>query len=186
MGAPSRHAPQIKQSFVGAAGDQRSPLPHPHTCRLCRGGLRPPAKPRRGPHPRRRRKKWGSDHNLSLFHRGSPLWTGPVLYGGVKPGRRKPIWSHLTRTGAPFSLDSKNRSFFSREKEMGFERLPRPFMYGDRHLLYKHDLPPSGGRCPAGADEGALDRTKKEIYFTDPPSSVICFANATFPLKGGR
>ena len=38
-----RRAPQIKQSFVGAAGDQRSPLPHPHTCRLCRGGLRPPA-----------------------------------------------------------------------------------------------------------------------------------------------
>ena len=47
-------------------------------------------------------------------------------------------------------------------------------------------FPPQGGRCPAGADEGALSRTKKEIYFTDPPSSVICFANATFPLKGGK
>ena len=44
-----------------------------------------------------------------------------VLGGGVKPGRRKPIWSHLTRTGAPFSLDSKTRFFFLREKETGFE-----------------------------------------------------------------
>ena len=38
---------------------------------------------------------------------------GPLR--GVKTGRRIPIWNHLTRTGAPFSLDSKNRSFSSRE-----------------------------------------------------------------------
>ena len=40
---------------------------------------------------------------------------------GVKPGRRIPIWSHLTPLGAPFSLDFKNRFFFLREKEMVFE-----------------------------------------------------------------
>ncbi len=50
---------------------------------------------------------------------------GPLR--GVKTGRRIPIWNHLTRTGAPFSLDSKNRSFSSREKETGFDRLSRPF-----------------------------------------------------------
>ena len=58
----------------------------------------------------------------SLFHRRSHLWTVLVLNGGVKTGRRIPIWDHSTRTGAPFSLDSKNRSFSSREKETGFER----------------------------------------------------------------
>ena len=60
---------------------------------------------------------------MSLFHRRSLLWTVLVLGGGVKPGRRIPIWSHLTHLGAPFSLDSKNRFFFLREKEMGFERV---------------------------------------------------------------
>ena len=44
---------------------------------------------------------------------------GPLR--GVKTGRRIPIWNHLTHSGAPFSLDSKNRSFSSREKETGFE-----------------------------------------------------------------
>ena len=54
-----------------------------------------------------------------------------MLNGGVKTGRRIPIWSHLTRSGAPFSLDSKNRSFSSREKETGFER-----------SLWEHLTPP--------------------------------------------
>ena len=58
---------------------------------------------------------------MSLFHRRSLLWTVLVLNGGVKTGRRIPIWDHSTRTGAPFSLDSKNRFFFLREKEMVFE-----------------------------------------------------------------
>ena len=47
---------------------------------------------------------------------------------GVKTGRRIPIWSHSTHAGAPFSLDSKNHSFSSMEKEMGFDRFSRLFM----------------------------------------------------------
>ena len=58
---------------------------------------------------------WDRTTGFSLFRRGSPLWTGPDLNGGVKPGLRIPIWSHLTPTGTPFSLDPKNRSFFGRE-----------------------------------------------------------------------
>ena len=58
-------------------------------------------------------KMWDRTTGFSLFRRGSPLWTGPDLNGGVKTGRRKPIWSHLTPTGAPFSLDPKNRFSFS-------------------------------------------------------------------------
>ena len=50
---------------------------------------------------------------------------------GVKTGRRITIWNHLTPSGAPFSLDSKNRSFSSREKETGFER-----------SLWEHLTPP--------------------------------------------
>ena len=55
---------------------------------------------------------------------------GPLR--GVKTGRRIPIWNHLTRTGAPFSLDSKNRSFSSREKETVFEPSPPSFHITER------------------------------------------------------
>ena len=71
----------------------------------------------------------------------------PVLGGGVKPGRRNPIWDHLTRLGAPFSLDSKNRFFFLREKEMGFVVLsdylthPHP-----PQCVHWGTFPPEGGR----------------------------------------
>ena len=51
---------------------------------------------------------------------------------GVKTGRRITIWNHLTRSGAPFSLDSKNRSFSSREKETGFEPSPSSFHVTER------------------------------------------------------
>ena len=68
---------------------------------------------------------------MSLFHRRSHLWTVLDLNGGVKTGRRIPIWNHSTHTGAPFSLDSKNRSFSSREKETGFDR-----------SLWEHLTPP--------------------------------------------
>ena len=63
---------------------------------------------------------WDRTTGLSLFHSGSLPWTGPDLNGGVKPGRRIPIWSHLTPTGAPFSLDFKNRFFFRQGKRNGF------------------------------------------------------------------
>ena len=42
---------------------------------------------------------------------------GPLR--GVKTGRRITIWNHLTRSGAPFSLDSKNRFFFRQGKRNG-------------------------------------------------------------------
>ena len=51
---------------------------------------------------------------------------------GVKTGRRITIWNHLTPSGAPFSLDSKNRSFSSREKETGFEPYPPSFYVAER------------------------------------------------------
>ena len=71
-----------------------------------------------------------------------------VLGGGVKTGRRITIWSHLTRTGAPFSLDSKNRFFFLREKEMGFDRSLRDHLTPP-HPSFAPQMPPSppeGGR----------------------------------------
>ena len=104
----------------------------------------------------------------------------PVLGGGVKPGRRNPIWDHLTRLGAPFSLDPKNRFFFLREK-MGFDRV---YFFKKRMLIgicfINMTFPPMGGRCPAGADEGALDRTEREIHFTGHPHPSD-LRPATFP-----
>ncbi len=63
---------------------------------------------------------------------------------GVKTGRRITIWNHLTRSGAPFSLDSKNRSFSSREKETGFERSLSDHA-AHPHPLLRATFPPGEG-----------------------------------------
>ena len=100
---------------------------------------------------------------------------------GRKDGSRRLLWQRLrTPPKAPFSLDSKNRSFSSREKETGFERFPvsrRPLIRRlRRHLpplggkvlrssfLWTFPLP--GGRWPEGPDEGAL-----QAWFGAPGSS---------------
>ena len=127
------------------------------------------------------------------------------LNGGVKPGRRIPIWSHLTRTGAPFSLDSKNRFFFLREKEMGFECVS-PVLARNRKIIvsgrglarrvvaprakavHPKTFPPQGGRWMAKGqtDEGALDRTKGKSVLPAHPHPPQCAHWGTFPLAGGR
>ena len=52
---------------------------------------------------------------------------------GRKDGSRRLLWQRLrTPPKAPFSLDSKNRSFSSREKETGFEPYPPSFYVAER------------------------------------------------------
>ena len=93
---------------------------------------------------------------MSLFHLRSLLWTVLVLGGGVKTGRRIPIWDHSTRLEAPFSLDSKNRSFSSREKETGFEPSLPSFHVTERQRngmqILLQGFPSSGpsGHLPPG------------------------------------
>ena len=80
---------------------------------------------------------------------------GPLR--GVKTGRRITIWNHLTRSGAPFSLDSKNRSFSSREKETGFVVLAKSAPFKTPCRAFLTPLPcsssPHATRC-AGLARG--------------------------------
>ena len=143
---------------------------------------------------------------------GSPFFFGsqkPFLF---LAGKKKwslnvsPVLSHNRKQWADTWFGAPSRRAPQPAQHQGPSGKPRPTLSTPRVILSASEgsvspvllrmvigicftnmtFPPQGGGCPAGADEGALDRTKREIYFTDPPSSVICFANATFPLKGGR
>ena len=120
-----------------------------------------------------------------------PPAESPVDGAGAQWGRKDgPPDSYLgplNPHGSPFFFGFQKPFFFQQGSETGFEIvsfLQKRMLIGicPNNITF----PPMGGRCPAGADEGALDRTEREIHFTSPPSSVICSANATFPLGGGR
>ena len=101
---------------------RHAPMPtHAATERISGSATTP-----RPPPTQAAKKCWIEPQPVPVPPAESPVdGAGPLR--GVKTGRRIPIWNHLTHTGAPFSLDSKNRSFSSREKETGFEPFPPSF-----------------------------------------------------------
>ena len=84
------------------------------------------------PPPAQAAKKCGIGPRLFPVPPAESPVDGAGAQRGVKTGRRIPIWSHSTPFGAPFSLDSKNRSFSSSEKETGFEPSPPSFHVTER------------------------------------------------------